>query len=392
MRRGAAVKVLVLPSYYCTLEQPYSGIFVREQARALQRAGVDVEVLFNYARSLRELSLTALADNHWQVQSRDDDGIFTMRLCGWNPGTAWTQGGHIWAKTTRHLFGRYLTQRGRPDLIHAHCSLWAGYAAFLISKQFGIPYVITEHSSAVLSHRIPRGSDVSIKEAGEHAARFIAVGKGLAAAYQAYSGEPVDIIPNVVDTEFFIPPRNVRRCSPFSYLAFGNLIPRKALHFLVQAFAAQFMASNDVVLRIGGVGPERERLEGLAQDLGIRSKVEFLGALDRRMFVAALQASNVLVLPSLAETFGVVVIEAMSTGIPVIATRCGGPEDIVLPDSGLIVSPGSIEELGSALVQARERTWDGEFIRRSVELRYSPKVVAEALTEVYRCAISGNSV
>src|ERR1035438_4792819 len=131
------MKVLILPSFYCSPEYPTMGIFFKDQAQALLRAGIDVEVLFCEARSLRELSFRALLQHHWQREYELEDNIFTMRQCGWNPGVASTRGGRVWSKQVVTLFQRYLSVRGRPDVIHAHNSLWAGYAALLIHERFG---------------------------------------------------------------------------------------------------------------------------------------------------------------------------------------------------------------------------------------------------------------
>jgi glycosyltransferase involved in cell wall biosynthesis len=368
------------------------GIFFKDQAQALLRAGIEVEVSFNEARSLRELSFRALLQNHGQRKYEWEDGIFTMRQCGWNPGVASTRGGRLWSEQTVALFRKYQSRCGRPDVIHAHNSLWAGYAAFLIRERFGIPYVITEHSSAFRLHRIPAGADKLIRLAGDNAVRRISVSEALAAAYQPYVSKPIEIIPNVVDTLFFTPPAVSRSETTFSYLAVGNLLEMKGFHLLLRAFAAKLCNLSDVVLRIGGAGPERSRLEHLTNDLGLKSQVEFLGGIDREKVRSAMRVANVLVLPSFQETFGVVLIEAMSTGIPVIATRCGGPEEIITADTGLLTSPGDVEELGKALVEVRERVWNAELIRHSVESRFSSGVIAAALTDVYRSAIgAGNS-
>lgn len=382
------MKVLILPSFYCSSQHPTTGIFFKDQAQALLRAGIEVDVLFKEARSLREFSFPALIQNHGQRKYVVEDNIFTMRQCGWNPGVASTRGGRRWSKQTLALFHSYQFQRGLPDVIHAHNSLWAGYAAFMISERFGIPYVLTEHSSVFRSHTIPAGADQLIRVAGNRAARRISVSNALAAAYQPYVAKPIEIIPNVVDTSFFTPPAIPRCHTSFSYLAVGNLVEMKGFHVLLRAFAAKLHGRSDVTLRIAGAGPERSRLENLASELGLKSQVEFLGRIDREQIRSAMRVANVLVLPSFQETFGVVLIEAMSTGIPVIATRCGGPEEIITADTGLLTSPGDVEELGKALVEVREREWNGELIRHSAESRFSSGIIAAALIEVYQSAIS----
>ena len=386
------MKVLILPSFYCSPEHPVKGVFFRDQAQALSHAGIEVEVLVNEARSLRELSLRALVQNHWQRKCERDDGVFTMRQCGWNPGVASARGGRVWSRLALSLFETYLSLRGRPDVLHAHNSLWAGYAASLIHERFGIPYVITEHCTTFPSGGFPSDVSTLIRSAGDHAAVRICVSKALAAAYQPYVSKSIEVIPNVVDTSFFTPSVASARPAVFTYLAVGHLIERKGFHLLLRAFAMNVSKMRDVVLRIGGAGPERSRLEHLANDLGLKSQVEFLGSIDREKVRSAMQGANVLVLPSFQETFGVVLIEAMSTGIPVIATRCGGPEEIITAETGLLASPGDVEELGKALVEIRERVWNAEAIRHSVELRFSAGVIAAALTDVYRSAVGAGNI
>jgi glycosyltransferase involved in cell wall biosynthesis len=100
-----------------------------------------------------------------------------------------------------------------------------------------------------------------------------------------------------------------------------------------------------------------------------------------------MQAASVLVLPSFQETFGVVLIEAMATGIPVISTRCGGPEEIVTAEAGLLVGPGDLQELESALVEVRERVWDPSLIRLSADSRFASNVIAAALGQLYSTAV-----
>jgi glycosyltransferase involved in cell wall biosynthesis len=386
------MKILILPSFYCSSERPVLGIFFKDQGQALQRAGIEVEVLFKEARSLRELSFRAIRQSHGQRKCGLEDEIFTIRQCGWNPGVASTPGGRLWSEQTVTLFRRYLAMRGRPDIIHAHNSLWAGYAAFLLHQRYGIPYVITEHSSAFLSRTIPAGSEKLIRAAGDNAMRRISVSKALASGYQPYVSGPIQIIPNVVDTLYFAPSVAPRTQTTFVFLAAGHLVEGKGFHFLLRAFAAKHRNSTDVVLRIAGAGPEHSRLERLTDDLGIRPQVEFLGGIDRETVRSEMQAANAFVLPSLIETFGVVLIEAMSTGIPVISTRCGGPEEIITADTGLLTDPGDVEELGNALVEVRERVWDADLIRHSVESRFSSGVIAAALIDVYRSAIKASTV
>jgi glycosyltransferase involved in cell wall biosynthesis len=383
------MKILLLPSYYPSREHPILGTFFREQARALARAGIEVDVLSCESRSLRELSLAGLRKSHWQVESRWDNGVFEQRVRGWNPGSASPIGGRIWSYLALRAFVRYMKMRGRPDVIHAHNSLWAGYAASLIHRRFGILYVLTEHNSAFRVGRIATSALGIIKRSGDNAAARLVVSHALGKAYEGYVSKPLRVVPNVVDTGFFKLPQAPRASAPFTFLAVGNLLEAKGFHILLQAFADRYSNDETVQLQIAGAGPERERLLMLASELRIKSRVKLLGLLNREEIRGAMWNANAFVHPSFQETFGVAIIEAMATGLPVVATRCGGPEDFMNPTCGVMVSPRNTKELGQALIEVQTRTWNAEAIRHFVESRFSSEVVASMLIETYTEAIRG---
>lgn len=377
------MKILLLPSYYCSPEYAIKGVFFRDQAQALLQAGHGVDVLFYEARSLRELSPVGLCQSHWQTQFRVDNGLWLMHVRGWNPGVASTLGGRIWSRLTLHSFARYLKKRGRPDVIHAHNSLWAGHAAALIQQRYGIPYVLTEHSSAFRTDALPAGAEAIIRRAGDQAAARIAVSSALAQSFAPHLSKPVLVIPNVVDTDFFRPPEVAQHKDGFTFLAVGNLLEMKGFHLLLEAFAARFAGQQSVRLHIAGEGPERQRLMQLVARLGIASQVQLLGLLSRDQVRMAMSAADAFIHPSFQETFGVVLIEAMAAGLPVVATRCGGPEEILRPDCGILIAPRDLPALAQALVDVRQRSWNPTLIREHAVSRFSPGVIAAALTRVY---------
>lgn len=382
------MKILLLPSYYPSSEHPVLGAFFQEQARALAQAGVEVDVLSCEPRRLREFSLKSLRKSHWQIESRLENGVFEVRVRGWNPGVASPVGGRIWSYWALRSFVRYLEMRGKPDVIHAHNSLWAGYAASLIHRRFGIPYVLTEHSSVFRTDgAIPAGALGMIRHSGDDAAVRIVVSRALAQAYGEYVSKSLRVIPNVVDTRFFTPPQAPRATKTFTFLAVGNLLEAKGFHLLLQAYADRYLNDDGVQLQIAGEGPERGRLERLAADLGIASRIKLLGILSREEVRAAMWNSDALVHPSFQETFGVAIIEAMATGLPVVATRCGGPEDSVSPACGLLVSPGNTKELGQALIDVQNRRWNAAAIRHFVESHFGSEAIVSALAETYAEAV-----
>jgi glycosyltransferase involved in cell wall biosynthesis len=114
-------------------------------------------------------------------------------------------------------------------------------------------------------------------------------------------------------------------------------------------------------------------------------QVSFLGAIPRDVVRDSMWAANCFVLPSHAENFGVVLIEALSTGLPVISTRCGGPEDIITDEVGLLLRPGDEEGLADALWTMRHRPAHApEAVRANAISRFGYAAVGARLRDYYR--------
>lgn len=379
------LRILILASEYVHHNKPRDGNFIKDQALALNRHGIRTDVVFCEPRSLRSLSLDALKENHFQTTFTNEDGIYTLRQKGWNPWMNSLPGGVVWASLTAILVGDYIKKYGPPDLIHAHMTFWAGYAAFLAKKKYGVPYLLTEHSSRYTLRPLRKNMEPFAKKVLSNATRIISVSKSLAQTMKPYISEKeVTVIPNVVDTDFFYLPKDEPSRKPFIFLAVGNMLPNKGFHILIRSFAASFRHIPDVNLVFGGEGPYQAELENICKKLGVDHKVRFLGALSREKVRETMWEAHALVLPSFRETFGVVLIEALSTGLPVIASRSGGPEDIVNPEVGYLFEPGNEHELSICLESMWNRTDFSRTVCRNYALsHFSEKAVAEKLYNVY---------
>jgi glycosyltransferase involved in cell wall biosynthesis len=193
------------------------------------------------------------------------------------------------------------------------------------------------------------------------------------------------VVGNVVRTDFFT--LHVRaRSEPFRFAALALMNPGKGIDVLLQA--ARKLIDRGCArfrLTIGGDGPERRALERMAQDLALQGNVHFSGLLSRPQVRTLLQEADIFVLPSLGETFGVAVGEAMACGTPVIATRSGGPEFVLGPGDGILVPANDAEALAGAMRQAYEGTLECSpaAVRESVERRLGPFAFRKALLEIY---------
>jgi glycosyltransferase involved in cell wall biosynthesis len=131
----------------------------------------------------------------------------------------------------------------------------------------------------------------------------------------------------------------------------------------------------------------RGYLENLASELGISNRVSFTGNIQRDVAPYFFQGIDAFVHPSRYETFGIVLVEALASGRPVVATRCGGPNDIVREEDGILVAVDDVDGLASAMNELRSHQWDSSAMRAGVEERYTKKIIREKLLTIYNSLI-----
>ena len=375
--------ILLLPSWYSTADKPWRGMFVRDQALALSRAGYEVGTVFVERRQLSTFTTAALRTRHFQTIPSREEGIATLRMKGWSLFAQTTAGALLWSELTRRAVRAYVDAYGVPDLIHGHAAMWGGYAAMLAARDLGRAYMVTEHSSAVLSLKVSRANRQRIAAVYRNAERVLAVSETLRRSVDRLAGAPVaEVVPNAVDTTYFCTPQTARTRRPFVFLAVADLVPSKRIDLRIRAFGRLRALEPHARLVIAGAGGERERLTQLARSHIEGHAVEFTGWLDRGEVRRRLWDANALVVSSDVETFSVVTVEALSTGLPVIATRCGGPEEIVTSNLGALVDRGDEAALAGAMRQMLTRRFDADELRQSAR-RFDYRVVARRLGLMY---------
>jgi glycosyltransferase involved in cell wall biosynthesis len=376
---------LLIPSWFDTPEKPWRGSFFRDQARALQRQGVRVGIACVERRSCSGLRISTLRNNHFQTELEDDRGVAIARMKAWSIFVQTTAGARLWCALMKRVVDRYIHAHGVPDVIHAHAALWGGYAAAAIARTLDRPFVITEHSSAIMGDRLAVSRRRIVSDVYREAAAVIAVSNALGRSMRPLlDDDRALLVPNTVDTTFFTPPRRVRSRSPFRFLAVCDLVAAKRVDLLIQAFAALRRRGVEATLTIVGAGPEREHLEQLAFAEGVTTTVHFTGAQTRDGVRREMWRASALVVPSDCETFGVVLIEALSTGLPVIATRCGGPAEIVSSSCGYLVEPGDITAMTSAMHCVTRRHFDPAELHSHAVRHYDYHRIGGDLVSIYR--------
>ena len=169
-------------------------------------------------------------------------------------------------------------------------------------------------------------------------------------------GEVVELVENGVDLDLWqaaAPQLQVRGNGPARFVFMGRLVDWKAVDILLEAMVA--MADTTATLDIIGDGDRRPALEAQARALGLDGRVRFAGWLSQADCSARLAAADALVLPSIYECGGAVVLEAMACARPVIATDWGGPADYLTADCGMLIAPESRAAMVSGFAAAMDR-------------------------------------
>ena len=272
------------------------------------------------------------------------------------------------------------------DLIHAHFIWSAGYAGARLKEECGVPFVVTGHGYDVYS--LPF-KDNEWREKIEYvlntADHIITVSRSnLACIKKLDVSTPVTVIPNGFRSDLFYL-RDLSECKRVLnlpqdrkiILTVGNLELVKGQRYLVEAVQKILQERKDILCVIVGAGKLRTILERQIRSLGLEDYIVLAGGKPHSEIPLWMNACDLLVLPSLRESFGVVQIEAMACGKPVLATRNGGSEEIVISDEyGLLIDPSNSGDLAKNILVALNREWDREAI-----LRYAERFTWENITK-----------
>ena len=384
--------ILIIPfGHYVTPKAPISAIFQYHLAHALKkRKGIKVGVV-----SAGFVAFRRLFSAYPYAPFEDDDGVNTYR-CYKKILVPGRIANKVFLKyligLSLKLFERYINEQGIPDIIHAHNCLHAGIAALKIKEKYDIPYLITEHSTAYARGLISNQQDKLIRKVLKNADVKTVVSTRLGSLLEKLFGEdacPNYPIFNLLDDSFENEENILKSVKNnkgvFTFLNIAGLDPKKNHSGLLDAFACKFKGNSKVQLKIGGDGPLREQLETKAKDLEIEGQVVFTGLLSRERVLWEMQNCDVFILPSFVETFGVVLIEALACGKPIIATKCGGPEDIVNQNNGYLVPIKDVNALVEAMsnIYLNIDKYDTNLIRNDCLARFGENTFMARLQNIY---------
>lgn len=291
---------------------------------------------------------------------------------------------HFRKLSYRFAFEKFAKEQGMPDMVHAHIVFVANFVTF-VKKKYKLPFVITEHWSKAFvpdDHKL-----IKMSVAYQIADQVICVSEALADSLKKSFHVEGIVINNMVSNQFFktakIPPKD----RIFRFISCGAFRKDryKGFDILIDAFARACFP-KDVHLDIIGDGKDRTFIESKIAEYRLSNQVRLLGVKTSEEVSELLCMSDCFVLSSRLETFAIVVIEAMAKGLPIIATRCGGPETFLQPEHGLLIDKENVEQLADAMKYMIEHhgDYDSCQIRKYCYDHFSQDVIADQIIDVYK--------
>ncbi|NQT04248.1 MAG: glycosyltransferase [Planctomycetes bacterium] len=379
------LKVLFITPWYPTEDNPVGGIFVRDHAKAASLYNDVVVIHINgWDRELK---------GRYTYKETIEEGIRTITLKF--RSFSIPKMSSLNRVLSAVFICRRLAREGfKPNVIHANVYS-AGELAVILGQLFRIPVVITEHYTGFPMKILPKREIKKARFAMRRAKMILPVSEYMRRSIESYDiKNRFEIISNVVDTGLFHPDEQIKKDPNVKRILLVALFThKKGVPYLLEALSILKKKRNDFFLDIVGDGSNREEYERLALTLGIDDKVYFHGLKSKQEVAQFMRESCFFVLPSLMETFGVVLVEALASGLPVIATNIGGPNEIITKEVGILVPPKDVLRLAEAIDNMLDHHMDysPKKISQYAKDKFSYETVGKKLDDIYRSILGEQS-
>ncbi len=381
------IHVLFLASWYPNRKETTLGIFIHRHAQAV--------ALKNKVTVLHAIADSDLKEGEFRFDKKVEGNLheFIVSYGRAEGGNNFIRRWKNWKQIRKHyLFGleKVIEWNGKPDIIHLNVPWPLGKIARLFSKKLKIPFGVTEHwtgyqpeDGRYTGSLLKRVTRKTIRRAA-----FVApVSEQLQKAMEAKGLKgKYTVVPNVVDTAFFVPGES--RSEKIRLIHISSLDDaQKNVSGILRVFQSILREAPNYELVIVGGGNDESAIKRLSNELGLTFRgVEFKGKLQGEELLAEIQKSDALILNSRYENQPVVMLEALSSGIPVIAPVIGGIPEIIDETRGILFNPKEENGLKKALLDfyGRARSFDSSSLHLYAVSKFSPEAISKKLDEIYR--------
>ncbi len=372
--------VLVIPTWYPNGADKLIGIYHKEYCEALANHGIKVNMLYvdrqKVSHPLRYLFMSKkehIKEKNYDIYMRKN---FDIRRFSYKLSI------DSYCKTLEKEFVDYIKINGKPDILHAEVTIPAGYAVCKLGKKYNIPVVVSEHATyyqRFFNDENKKYSDFVLKNS-----YYTTVSKYMA-DYILKTHNQCDVLPNLVDTKNFVLPR--KKIEGIKLITVVGLRKVKRVDDIISALKILIEEKKikNATLTVVGDGLDASYFKNRCSELNMDKYVTFVGKKNKEEIAKLLNKHNIYVMSSEIETFGIPAIEAFASGIPVVATKCLGPEEFVDKKNGKLISIANPNEIADAILDIYNNydKYDIKYLRESAN-RYSADTVINKAIKIYK--------
>lgn len=375
------LKILFIAGWYPKDERAVNAIFIKEHAKAVALKH-EVVVINAYQRKLDYKKIYIIESDKYE------EGIRTVRISYGViiPKTSWM----VYMLVIISAFLKLRREGFRPDLIHGHIYITA-FPIYVLKKIFKIPTVLTEHTSRFPLKTLSKGEIIRIKVAFRNLDYIIPVSNSLRLAIERYGIKAnFRIVPNTVNEKIFKVKREnsdvcIKNERITSILFVGLLTPVKGVSYLISAIEKIVIERDDFILNIIGDGPSKQKYEAIVKNKNLAQNIKFLGLKNKDEIAKYMRGSEFLILPSITENMPCVLLEALCSGLPIIASNVGGIPEIINRENGILTQPKNVNELIRAITNMLDNNhyYDPIIISTNATKNFSYKAICDRFTKIY---------
>lgn len=389
---------------YPSMYDKITGIFVQEQIKALIHSSINIRVISPIPYVIFPINYLS---PKWHAYSEIPEQVFYEGVDVYYPMYLVFPKALFLASSGKRMFAGIknfvskIYQEFPFDLIHAHVALPDGYAAMLLSKLYQKPFIVTIHGQD-LQQTIFRNRKckVNIKQTIDSSKKTILVSRKLEQIAQKelnIDKSKLTVIPNGISLDKICLDKrsmNGKYAKKTIILSVANLTREKGIDLGIKAVTTLLKRHPNLLYIIVGEGPEKPKLIKLVKWLGVERNVKFLGKQSHEKVMEYMSLCDIFLLPSWNEAFGIVYIEAMAHGKPVIGVRGQGIDGIIVNrKNGMLVEPHSVDDIVDTvdfLISYKEEAIKmGERARKLVLENYTWEKNAQKTIEVYKEVLGG---
>ena len=389
------MKLFIIPSWYPTQIHPGSGSFFQDRAILINQTKIEVYLIASIQHSLWDM-VKFIKMNRKSFEYVQGLSVFKNEIINIYPKFE----KKAFYRFQKHLINHYnevVKKIGKPDLVFFNSSIWSGCALseYLYNNQ--IPYMISEHLKEFLfpngfSPFQNRKLDETYKNCSSIIATSTELKKSIARKFSDHSNK-LCIVPNPVDENIFSLKPKKEVSNSITIICISLFRPEKRLDIIISAIHNLVKEGTNVKLKIIGDGPLKSQIKKQIKALKIINNIQLLGYLNQNEIIQQLHSSDMLILASEVETFGVVLVEAQMCGLPVVSTDCGGPRDIITQKTGRLVKPRSIKSLTAGITEIIENLdqFSPEKIRKETIAQFGAKAFKDSINKLSKKVINSYS-